>query len=89
MFGGIPFEHFAQGGGGGGFGRQGSSEPPDTTKLYETLELEKEATQKEIKKSYFRLSKVHHPDKGGDEHKFKEINAACKWFACVICLWVG
>lgn len=79
MFGGIPFEHFAHGGG-GGFGgppgRGGSAEPADTTKLYETLELEKDASQKEIKKAYFRLSKVHHPDKGGDEHKFKEISAA-------------
>ena len=78
MFGGIPFEHFAHGGGGGGFGRQGSraSEDVDTTKLYETLEVEKDATAREIKKAYFRLSKLHHPDKGGDEHKFKEINAA-------------
>lgn len=78
MFGGIPFEHFAHGGGGGGFGRQGSgsSEPPDTTKLYETLEIEKDASQKDVKKAYFRLSKLHHPDKGGDEHKFKEIAAA-------------
>jgi DnaJ homolog subfamily A member 2 len=79
MFGGIPFEHFAHGGGGhGGFGRQGSrgSEDVDTTKLYETLEVEKSATAKEIKKNYFRLSKIHHPDRGGDEHKFKEINAA-------------
>lgn len=78
MFGGIPFEHFAHGGGGGGFGgpRGGSAEPPDTTKLYETLELEKDASQKEIKKAYFRLSKIHHPDKGGDAHKFKEISAA-------------
>lgn len=76
MFGGIPFEQFANGGGmGGGMGGR-SGEPVDTTKLYETLEVEKTASQKEIKKSYFRLSKVHHPDKGGDEHKFKEINAA-------------
>lgn len=77
MFGGIPFEHFAHGGGGGGFpGAGGGGEPVDTTKLYETLEVEKTATPKEIKKAYFRLSKLHHPDKGGDEHKFKEISAA-------------
>jgi DnaJ family protein A protein 2 len=57
-------------------GRGGGGEPPDTTKLYETLEIEKDATPKEIKKAYFRLSKLHHPDKGGDEHKFKEISAA-------------
>jgi len=56
--------------------RGNGGEPPDTTKLYETLEVEKDATPKEIKKAYFRLSKQHHPDKGGDEHQFKEINAA-------------
>ena len=67
MFGGIPFD-FAHGG--------KPSGPADTTKLYETLEVEKTATQKEIKKAYFRLSKQHHPDKGGEEHKFKEISAA-------------
>lgn len=78
MFGGIPFDHFAHGGGGGGFGGppRGGGGPVDTTKLYETLEVEKDATPKEIKKAYFRLSKTHHPDKGGDEHKFKEISAA-------------
>jgi len=68
MFGGIPFEHFAHGGGGMG-GMPGSmngdsAEPPDTEKLYETLEVDKSATQKEIKKAYYRLSKEHHPDKG-------------------------
>jgi DnaJ family protein A protein 2 len=79
MFGGIPFEHFAHGGGmpGGRGGRGGGSdEPVDTTKLYETLEVDKNATDKEIKKAFRRLSRQHHPDKGGDEHQFKEINAA-------------
>lgn len=71
MFGGIPFEHFAGGGGfGGGGGRaprggpNGGGEPPETEKLYETLEVAKDASQKDIKKAYFRLSKQHHPDKG-------------------------
>ena len=76
MFGGIPFEHFAAGGGGGGGfgggGRRGAggmngsatSAPAETEKLYETLEVSKDASQKEIKKAYFRLSKTHHPDKG-------------------------
>ena len=74
MFGGIPFEHFAGGMPGGMPG--GTSEDVDTTKLYETLEVSKDADEKEIKKSYRRLSRIHHPDKGGDEHKFKEIAAA-------------
>ena len=83
MFGGIPFEAFAGGGMPGGMGGMGGpSKDVDTTKLYETLEVEKDADQKEIKKAYRRLSRVHHPDKGGDEHKFKEINAACKFWLC-------
>lgn len=83
MFGGIPFESFAGGhpgmGGGGSFHGSGMSTPKedvDTTKLYETLNVNKDADQKKIKKAYFKLSRLHHPDKGGDEHKFKEINAA-------------
>ena len=72
-FGGIPF---GAGFGGGFDGPPRSSGPVDTTKLYETLEVSKEASQKEIKKAYFKLSKMHHPDKGGDEHKFKEVSAA-------------
>jgi len=75
MFGGIPFEHFASGGGmPGGMGRGG--EAADTTKLYEVLGVEKDADEKEIKKAYRKLAVKHHPDKGGDEHLFKEINAA-------------
>jgi curved DNA-binding protein CbpA len=76
MFGGIPFEHFAHGGHGGGGGGRAPRGDVDTTKLYETLEVEKDVEQKEIKKAYRKLSRTHHPDKGGDEHKFKEINAA-------------
>lgn len=48
----------------------------DTTKLYETLGISKDATDKDIKKAYRALSRQHHPDKGGDEHKFKEVSAA-------------
>lgn len=43
---------------------------------YDILGVSKEATQEEIKKSYRKLSKEHHPDKGGDEEKFKEIAEA-------------
>lgn len=75
MFGGIPFEHFGAGGMPGGMGGAPSGDV-DTEKLYETLEISKDATEKDIKKAYRRLSRVHHPDKGGDEHKFKEIAAA-------------
>jgi len=79
FFGGDPFEHFQQAGMGGGSGRGRSSRGGgnvDTTKLYESLGVEKTADVKEIKKAYRKLAVKHHPDKGGDEAKFKEISAA-------------
>lgn len=79
MFGGIPFEHFAHGGGmPGGMGGMGGGggEAPDTEKLYEVLGVDKSADEKEIKKAYRKMAVKHHPDKGGDEHFFKEVNAA-------------
>lgn len=81
MFGGIPFEQFAghggfPGGGMGGMGGRGPAADVDTTKLYETLGVSKTADEKEIKKAYRKLAVKHHPDKGGDEAKFKEISAA-------------
>ena len=43
---------------------------------YETLEVDENATDKEIKQAYKDQAKQHHPDKGGDENKFKEaVNA--------------
>ena len=43
---------------------------------YEVLGVAKGATQEEIKKAFHKLAHQHHPDKGGDEKKFKEINEA-------------
>lgn len=76
FFGGDPFEHFANAGGGGSRRGGGPRADIDTTKLYETLGVEKNANEKDIKKAYRKLAVKHHPDKGGDEHKFKEISAA-------------
>lgn len=46
------------------------------TKLYETLELTPNASENDIKKAYRKMAMKHHPDKGGDSAKFKEISAA-------------
>lgn len=43
---------------------------------YEVLGLGKDASDDEIKKAFRRAAVEHHPDKGGDEVKFKEINEA-------------
>jgi molecular chaperone DnaJ len=43
---------------------------------YEILGIEEQASQDDIKKAYRKLAIQHHPDKGGDENKFKEINEA-------------
>jgi molecular chaperone DnaJ len=43
---------------------------------YETLGVEKKATQDDIKKAFRKLAQKHHPDKGGDEARFKEITEA-------------
>lgn len=48
----------------------------DTQQLYDVLGVSKTATETEIKKSFRKLALQHHPDKGGDEHQFKELNAA-------------
>lgn len=43
---------------------------------YKTLNIERGASQDEIKKAYRKLAMKHHPDKGGDQEKFKEISEA-------------
>ena len=44
---------------------------------YQTLGVNKTASQEEVKQAYRKLAHQHHPDKkGGDEKKFKEINEA-------------
>lgn len=52
---------------------EGSSEGPPAPKLYEALGVPRNASTEDIKKAYRRLAVLHHPDKGGDAEKFKEI----------------
>jgi DnaJ family protein A protein 2 len=47
--------------------RQLHSHPP---------QVAKDADEKQIKTAYRKLAIKHHPDKGGDEQKFKEVSAA-------------
>ena len=47
-----------------------------TPDYYKTLGVSRTATQDEIKKAFRKLARTHHPDAGGDEAKFKEINEA-------------
>ena len=48
----------------------------DTQKLYDVLGVSKEASEAEIKKAFKKMTLLHHPDRGGDENTFKEVNAA-------------
>lgn len=43
---------------------------------YNVLGLDKKASKDDIKKAFRKLAQKHHPDKGGDESKFKEITEA-------------
>lgn len=43
---------------------------------YKILGVDKNASPDEVKKAFFRLAQKHHPDKGGEHDKFKEINEA-------------
>ena len=43
---------------------------------YDILGVKKSASADEIKKAFRKLAQKHHPDAGGDEETFKEINEA-------------
>ena len=49
---------------------------PSKPDYYKTLGVSKNATPDEIKKAFRKLARKNHPDAGGDEAKFKEINEA-------------
>jgi len=43
---------------------------------YDTLGLDKKASKEDVKRAFRKLAQKHHPDKGGEEAKFKEITEA-------------
>lgn len=43
---------------------------------YKMLGVEESASEDEIKKAFRKAAMKHHPDRGGDQEKFKEINEA-------------
>jgi len=69
------FEDLFGGGMPGGM-RGGPREPVDTEGLYKELGVEKNATEREIKKAWRKLARTHHPDRGGDPDIFKKKEAA-------------
>lgn len=70
------FNFFEGMGGEEGGHQHGGGPSGDSTKFYETLGIKQEASASEIKKAYRKLAMTHHPDKGGDENRFKEISKA-------------
>lgn len=54
----------------------GEKKEVDNSRLYDLLQVDKEASSAEIKKAYHRAAMKHHPDKGGDPETFKDIQKA-------------
>ena len=59
-----------------GFGKPKPKKDVDTTKYYKILGVEKTASQDDIRRAYRKLVKTKHPDKGGSQKEFQEIQLA-------------
>lgn len=73
------FEDLFGGGMPGGHGHPGmgrAREEADTMGLYDRLGVEKNATDREIKRAWRKATKTHHPDRGGDPEEFKKFENA-------------
>ncbi len=49
---------------------------PSSKSFFDVLGVSKNASDKEIKSAFRKLAQKYHPDRGGDEAKFKEISEA-------------
>ena len=47
-----------------------------TPDYYKMLGVARDATPEQIRKAYRKLAREYHPDAGGDEEKFKDVNEA-------------
>lgn len=43
---------------------------------YQVLQIKRGSSKEEIKKAFFKLAKIHHPDKGGKQEDFVRIKKA-------------
>ena len=43
---------------------------------YKILQIDEKSDSKTIKSQFYKLSQLHHPDKGGDSNKFMEVKEA-------------
>lgn len=59
-----------------GFPFGGGAQPQSDDRFYKLLDVEKTATEAQIKQAYKKQAMQHHPDRGGDEATFKDISRA-------------
>jgi curved DNA-binding protein CbpA len=52
--------------------------PPEVAHAFDVLGLPRDASFPDIRQRYRLLAKRAHPDTGGDQEQFKQINAAYK-----------
>jgi DnaJ homolog subfamily A member 2 len=57
-------------------GGRGAPKDVDNSKFYEILGVEKDASQDDIRRSYKKLAMKLHPDRGGNQEKFQELQHA-------------